>query len=691
MDGGTLAAQALEVLHLLTGDPQARFRPGQLEAIEALVVRRERVLVVQRTGWGKSAVYFIATRLLRERGGGPTLLISPLLALMRNQQEAAARAGIRAVSLNSSNRADWDDILAALRRDEVDVLLVSEMRLHNDAFREHYLPLVGDRAGLLVVDEVHCISDWGHDFRPHYRRIARFLDLLSPGTPVLGCTATANDRVVTDVQRQLGERLTTLRGPLDREGLSLQVIDLPDPADRLAWLAQNLPAIPGTGIVYCLTVRDTERVAGFLRDVGIDALAYSGVDDSDSRHDVEQRLLRNDVKVVVATSALGMGFDKPDLAFVIHYQMPGSPLAYYQQVGRAGRQLDRSLGVGLRGGEDTRIQDWFISTAFPTPEQADAVIAALDAADKPLSVPMIESQVNVRRSRLESMLVQLEVEGVVQRDGARWSRTLAPWRYPHERVAAVTAIRRAEQEVMRDYATTDRCRMEVLRVALDDSGAEPCGVCDNCGAPFGREPIDGSLRRRAREWLLGVQHVPIAPRKQWPRGLSDPSGGIPAGHRFEAGFALCSWGDPQWGEMVRAGKQVDGHFSDALVDGFVDMLVARGLAGPVTWITAVPSTRSGELVPSLAQRVAVRLARSYVGVLRKTRETEPQKTRENSAQQVRNLWGAFEVTGDLPDGPVLLIDDIVDSRWTFTVVAHTLRSAGSGPVYVAALAHAAGS
>ena len=459
----TLAREALRLLRRLTGDPGADFRPNQLEAIERLVGRRERVLLVQRTGWGKSAVYFIATRMLRDRGSGPTLLVSPLLALMRNQIEAAQRMGVRAETINSSNRDDWKLVLERLAADTVDLLLISPERLANPEFRSEVLPEVGRRSGLLVIDEAHCISDWGHDFRPDYRRITRVLGLLPAGVPVLCCTATANDRVTEDVATQLGSGLPLVRGPLRRAGLRLHALDIPSQAERLTWLADVLiPELDGTGIVYCLTIADTERVAGWLRSVGINAVAYSGGTDSDERIETEQALLSNEVKAVVATSALGMGFDKPDLSFVIHYQSPGSPIAYYQQVGRAGRALDESWGILLRGTEDADIQEYFILSAFPPPDLAGRVVALLEERAEPMSTSDLLASFNVRPSQMESLLKNLEVDGAVERAGNRWLRTLGDWTFDHARVESVTALRRTEQGQMLDYVRTDRCRMRLL-------------------------------------------------------------------------------------------------------------------------------------------------------------------------------------------------------------------------------------
>src|SRR4051812_33286082 len=456
-----------ELLRALAG-PDARFREHQREAIEDLVVGRRRVLCVQRTGWGKSAVYFIATAMLRAQGEGPTLLISPLLALMRNQIEAAERLGLRAHTVNSTNRDDWDVVRDLIERDEVDLLLISPERLNNRRFRETMLPLFARRVGLLVIDEAHCVSDWGHDFRPDYRRIRDALEQLRPGAAVLCTTATANDRVVADVEEQLGagargegSELRTYRGELARSSLRLEVVTLPSQAERLAWLARWLPELRGSGIVYCLTKCDTESVAAWLNGRGISALAYSGEVDDASRVEVERRLLANDVKAVVATSALGMGYDKPDLGFVVHYQAPGSAIAYYQQVGRAGRALTEAHAVLLRGVEDRDIQDYFIASAFPPREKAEAVVEMIASAEQPVRLGELASAVNLGQARLTAMLKVLDVEGAVTQDGSGWVRTAEQWSYDARRYEAVTALRRREQDAMERYGLGDGCLMRV--------------------------------------------------------------------------------------------------------------------------------------------------------------------------------------------------------------------------------------
>ncbi len=678
-----LADEATAALRQLVGDPSAEFRDGQLEAISALVADRRRVLVVQRTGWGKSAVYFVTTALLRARGAGPTLLVSPLLGLMRNQIDAAERGGDpRRDDQQRQPEALGRGRRASSRPTPSTCCSSPPNASPTRAFRERVLPTIAPRAGLLVIDEVHCISDWGHDFRPDYRRLARVLDLLPRGVPVLGTTATANDRVVADVQAQLGEELLTIRGPLDRETLALDAIELRSQTDRLAWLAQVLPTLPGTGIVYTLTVTDAHRVAAWLRSQGIEARAYTGETDTETKLSVESDLLANKIKAVVATSALGMGYDKPDLAFVVHYQSPGSAIAYYQQVGRAGRGIDRAEGILLSGHEDRDIQDWFIRTAFPEREQAEAVVALLADAGDWVPLHQIEDEVNVRRSRLESMLKNLEVDGAVEREGRKYRRTLAPWTYDEARVEQVTAQRRLEQETMRDYLHGDGCLMETLRRQLDDPTAKPCGRCCRCTG----ESRTIELDRVARDRGAGV------PPRSDPRAQAPQA--VPRGHahrgRRAAGRRLGArpLGRRRLGPADRRGqarRQVRGRARRrarrAARQAAPGPGVRRGSprsrrAGAPTWCRRWPSdSRSGS-----ASRSG-RCSRWCATPRRRPRWRTARSRRATSAARSTSPSRS-------PTRACLLVDDVWDSGWTLTVVAQLLRSHGSGPVYGAVLAQA---
>lgn len=685
----TPKARATSYLHTMLG-PQARFRDGQWEAIEAVAVRRRRALLVQRTGWGKSLVYFLATRLLRDEGAGPTLLISPLLSLMRNQIEMAGRIGIRAHTIHSANRDEWENVEAALKEDACDILLISPERLSNERFVQSVLPDMAGRIGLFVVDEAHCISDWGHDFRPDYRRIVRILQMLPQNAPVLGTTATANNRVVEDIRAQLGPELLVLRGPLDRESLRLQVIRLANQSERLAWLVENLPKFPGSGIVYCLTVPDTERVAGWLKRKGFSAEAYHA--ESPDRPALEQAFLNNEIKTLVATVALGMGFDKPDIGYVIHFQRPGSVIAYYQQVGRAGRAVERAYGILLSGAEDDEIQDYFIESAFPSVQTMQQILAALERS-KGLSVNEILAQVNVSRSMLDKALKLLEVDGAIANayEDRRtvYFRTPNPWRPDIERIERVTSLRRAELAEMQTYMAHTGCLMEFLLRALDDINPRPCGRCANCRGRGLPQAVSPALVIEAEHYLKGAC-ILIQPRKMLPEGIfPDQKRKIPSELLNEVGRSLCYYGDAGWGKLVRAGKYEQGRFADELIEAAARLITVDWKPDPFpAWVTAIPSRQHPHLVPDLASRLAERLGIPFLPVLKRVSDALPQKTMQNSTMQARNVLNTLAVEGTVPLTPVLLVDDIIDSGWTLTVAGYLLRQHGAGLVYPFTLAQA---
>ncbi|HWC87912.1 MAG TPA: RecQ family ATP-dependent DNA helicase [Solirubrobacteraceae bacterium] len=683
----SFAATALERLHALTGAPGSQFRPGQLEAIEDVVVHRARVLCVQRTGWGKSAVYFVATSLLRTdpaHPAGPTLIISPLLALMRNQIAAAQRLGLRAHTVNSTNRDEWDDVRARIAADELDLLLISPERLNNPQFRERMLPLFAASVGLLVIDEAHCISDWGHDFRPDYRRVKDMLGALGPEVAVLGTTATANDRVVGDVVEQLaasdGEPLRTYRGPLARTSLRLEALELPRPAERLAWLVENLGGrgcIPGSGIVYTLTKRDAEQVAAFLTANGIEALAYSGEQETADRIVTEERLLGNEIKAVVATSALGMGYDKADLTFVVHYQAPGSVVSYYQQVGRAGRGVDHADVILLRGGEDRRIQDFFIEQAFPARDRVEAVLAELGAAgEEGRTTRELMAIVNLGLGRIEAMLKILDVEGAVRRAGSRWHLIPgAEWTYDGERYAQVTALRRAEQDAMAVFGTDGRCLMRVLQEELDDPDPQDCGRCSVCTEPrFARPPAPELVELAGRH--LRSRPIEFDVKKMAPDGAGTMRK-IPEDVRTESGWALARFGDGGWWPAIERGMGA-GEFEDDVVAALAD--IVRGAGTRVSWVTVVPCARAGAPTSWLAERLAARLEVSFVDLVTRTEARPPQREMANAVQCAANVRGAFKVIAQPPPGAGVLLDDRRHSGWTLAMVGGQLRRAGAESV-----------
>jgi ATP-dependent DNA helicase RecQ len=697
----SLRAEAESLLRSLAGE-RARLRDDQWTAIRALVADQVRALVVQRTGWGKSAVYFVATGLLRARGAGPTVIVSPLLALMRNQIAAAERAGIRARTVNSVNVQQWDEIYAEVAAGQADVLLVSPERLNNPGFRDQVLPKLIASTGLLVVDEAHCISDWGHDFRPDYRRLRTLLAALPPGVPVLATTATANERVSRDVAEQLGagydRETVVLRGSLDRDSLRLAVVALPAAQQRLGWLAEHLDELPGSGIVYTLTVAAAREAASFLRAEGLTVAPYTGQDDPADRQAAEDALLAGELKALIATSALGMGFDKPDLGFVVHLGAPQSPIAYYQQIGRAGRAVERAEVILLPGREDADIWAYFGSLAFPPEPVVRRTLGTLADAGRPLSTAAIEASVDLSRTRLETMLKVLDVDGAVRRVTGGWTATGQPWAYDADRYARVAAERAREQQAMLGYISTDGCRMEYLRRQLDDPAAAPCGRCDNCTKRHWPATVTDTRSRAARDHLLrpGTE---IQPRKMWPTGMRDLgvdiAGKIGADISAEPGRALGRLTDLGWGPRLRAllAQGQDEPVPDDIVAAMVRVLSAWEWAQRPAAVVAMPSRTRPLLISSLAGQIAGIGRLPGLGTLDRTGPAAPRQ--HNSAQRLQGVWGSIAVPAALRtelerlDGPVLLVDDRIETGWTMTVAAMRLREAGAAGVLPLTLATAA--
>lgn len=694
--------KALNLLKMSLNNQNARFRHGQWETINQLVNHSHKILLVQRTGWGKSVVYFISARILRDQKRGPTIIISPLLALMRNQIEAAERIGIRAVTINSSNQNDWAAIKEQILADQVDTILISPERLANDEFIEQILLPVTQRIGLMVVDEAHCISDWGHDFRPDYRRVINIIRQIPSNTAVLGTTATANERVVQDVCEQLGD-IKTIRGPLARESLFLQNIRLLDKAARMAWLAEQLPRIAGTGIVYTLTKRDADQVAEWLKENGISAAAYySDVQHSEFpdsnlyRRYLEDQLLNNDLKVLVSTTALGMGYDKPDLGFVIHYQAPSSVIAYYQQVGRAGRAIQEARGVLLSGREDEEIHEYFRKSAFPSEQFVKVLLEALEESDG-LTIRQLHRKVNLTQMQIEQVLKYLRVENPspVLFQNSRWYRTAVEYKMDQEKIAFLTERRIFEWQQIQEYIVHDNCLMTFLRQTLDDHGDFACMKCANCN-PESALPKSFSrdLAFKALDYLKHSE-IMLFPKKLFSKDAFPIYGFngrlVSQSLESETGRILSRWGDAGWGKVVADEKHA-GVFGDDLVNANCDMILKRWNPNPFPeWVTCVPSLNHRELVPEFARRVAAKLRLPFKEVITKVRNNALQKLQNNSYHQCRNLDGVFSVIEkQILQAPVLLIDDMVDSGWTLTVAGALLRRAGCTKVYPMALATTAG-
>lgn len=677
----------------------AEFRDGQLDAILE-VLRGKRVLVVQKTGWGKSIIYFLSTKILRATGRGLTIIISPLLALMNNQLDSANKLLLVSRTINSNNPDEWNEIIDEIAADKIDILFISPERLVNDDFQRKVLNKITKSIGMLVVDEAHCISDWGHDFRPDYRRIKNIVKFLPSNVPLLATTATANNRVVEDVTNQLGNNILVQRGPLVRESLCIQVIHLNRKEERLAWLVENINKMSGTGIVYCLTKNDCNIVNKWLNQNGISSRAYySGLksendNGQNERLIIEDMFMKNKIKVIVASTALGMGIDKPDIGFVIHFQKPGNVVSYYQQIGRAGRALDRAYAILLAGSEDDDITEYFINTAFPTYKEMDGIVRLLEN-NNGMTRGEIMNQVDIAKGRLENSLKFLLVNGDIYKEKIKgqvlYFKSISPWKPDMEYSERITNIRKHELKRMNDFINTKECYMKFVANELNDTTAHDCGKCSNCvGYPiFPEMPMLENVLKATK--FLKTDFYTILPRKKWPMGVTIKNKNkIPESYICQNGLALSSYGDAGWGRIVKQNKYVDKYFSDDLVDASAEVLKSIIDDNDIVWVTSIPSFRHPELVGSFAKRLANNLKLPYYESIIKTKNVKQQKELHNSNMQFKNAWESFEVN-EVKSGNVLLVDDMVDSRWTFTVCGYKLIEKGSGKVYPFALSNTAGS
>ncbi|MFK5968832.1 MAG: RecQ family ATP-dependent DNA helicase [Candidatus Marithrix sp.] len=689
--------QAVTLLRNSLGDKEANFHEYQWESISILVENRGRLLVVQRTGWGKSAVYFIATKLLRKQGYGPTIIISPLLALMRNQIDSAAKYGVKLGTINSSNtNSENDQTVASIQNEELDAIIISPEQLSKPSFNDDILRPMANRVGLFVIDEAHCISDWGHDFRPDYKRIVNILPFLPENMPILATTATANQRVMDDICLQLGDNIQVYRGNLTRESLHLQNIAFPKRSQRLAWLADTLPQLDGTGIIYTATTRDADQVSKWLKSRGINVESYHGGIDGMQRLKLEDSLLNNRLKALVATSALGMGYDKPDLSFVIHYQSPGSVVSYYQQVGRAGRAIPKAYGVLLSGNEDNDIQQYFIQQAFPQEQLVQQILSVLEESDSGLGKNEIQARVNGRPKKIESALKFLSAESpapimISQQRPIKYSRTIIDYQLPHEAITRLSQIKEHEWSVMQKYLHHKECLMQFLSQQLDDGSSELCKKCINCNQSEALS-IDYSHETgvAAAEFMENISII-IEPKKRAGNGILQVELRFPV-YQFpfnlvnndlqhESGRALSRWSEAGWGEIAMHGKR-NGYFDVRLVNASAKLILHRWQPKPYPkWITYVPSKRHPNLVPDFAVQLAEKLGLPCINAVNIINNNEPQKRMENSDFRCKNLDGVFEIASQISEEPLFLIDDTFDSGITFMVISALLRRAGSGIVY----------
>ena len=490
------------------------------------------------------------------------------------------------------------------------------------------------------------------------------------------------------------ESVLVLRGALDRESLHLAVLPVTDQPTRVAWLIEALKSFKGSGIVYCLTVAAAEQVAEQLRVHGLAVQAYTGRTDPAEREALEADLKENRVKALIATSALGMGFDKPDLAFVVHLGAPASPIAYYQQVGRAGRGVDQATVVLAPGEEDQRIWDYFGSLGFPGESQVRAVLNALEAGGTQ-SVARLETQVDLRRSRLEMMLKVLDVDDVVRRVKGGWESTGRPWTYDGDRYARVEQARKGEQQTMLDYERTTGCRMAFLRATLDDPELEAgwtCGRCDRCSRVELPGLPDAAAIAVARS-EMDKPGIEVSARRMWPSGMSslgiELSGKIAPSELAAQGRAIARLDGLGWSGPLRDlfdANTPDGEVPPALRTAAARVLDEWDQTASIDGIVWVASATRPLLVEHLATGLGRYLKKPVVGAVRPREGVAPGRHDINSAMRLASVAGRLELdlspaaSAGLPGRRILLVDDRIDSGWTLTVASRLLRLAGAEAV-----------
>ena len=476
--------ECLKYLKVIAG-PEAEFQKDQFEAIESCINKGSKTLLVQKTGWGKSAVYFVAAKYLLKNRNKMTVIVSPLLSLTRNQiLNAKNLLNIETINI-SEDPEKIRNTENKIKANKVDVLIVTPQRFFNKKFKEEQLPLIKEQAGLFVVDEAHCISSWGHDFIPSYMMLVKkVIPSLNVDTSILFTTATADNKVVKDISDK-NKFSKTIKGDLLRKSLSVHSFGKQSFKFSIAWFKKNIDVLKGSGIIYVLTTARADAVAQYLRnEVGISAQAYHSRLEPYEKIEIENKLLNNEIKVVIATTALGMGFDKPDLGFLIHLGIPKTLTDYYQQIGRAGRKLDNADCVLISLQDDDDVNEYFIMSKVPEQPISNDVLSLIPNLPNELHLSNInKSELGTTMNKVNKIVTRLELDGYIQENNnGSYSKIKDGSTYNNESVEPLLIQARHQYQEVKDFLESDKCLMSILLKHFNQEVENDfkCNKCSSC-------------------------------------------------------------------------------------------------------------------------------------------------------------------------------------------------------------------
>lgn len=632
------------------------FYEEQWSAIEKLL-NGERILMIQRTGFGKSLVYqFAATQ-----HPGTTVIFSPLIALMRDQVNSLKKRGIEAAYINSTlTPEEKQETLSKAIQGHYKMLYIAPERQEDEEWQDTVRQI---NLSMIVVDEAHCISVWGHDFRPSYRRIVNLVRQLQADFPVFACTATATKRVQEDIELQFDNRkLTVLRGDLTRPNFRLGVIKAESQEAKMIGVLEFVLEQKGTGIIYCGTQVESEQYSKWLEFNGINSTYYTAGLDNDTRKSIETGLMNNEFKCVVSTNALGMGIDKPDIRFIVHTQIPTSPLHYYQEIGRAGRDgLPTEIAL-FYNDQDNKLPESFINNSRPSIAKYHRIISVIQSES--ISLYNLIRKVNLKKTQVNVILNDLIDQRIAVKYGKsnRYEYKFGAPKLDDSKFKELRNAKMNDFKEMLSYVESLNCRMTFLRTYLGDPTHSTCGHCDVDQDRVFNVSIDEAGLKKVEEFR--ETYFPILEVSTKTNILVD-------------GVAASYYGVTNVGSVLHRCKyDGGGDFPDFLLKKTLKAFRKHYGQAEFDLVLYVPPTESGDLVKNFAEKVAKVLKFPISDALIKTRDTEPQKGFESSISKKDNLIGAFDCTEDISGKSILLIDDIFDSGQTIKCVADILKHKG---------------